>query len=99
MEKECSVCHKTKKRTESEYRSLINRLNRIEGQVRGIKNMLENDEYCVDILNQISASQAALGSLASILLEEHIRTCVAEGIKNGDTEIISELTNTIKKFI
>ncbi|MBO7738493.1 MAG: metal-sensing transcriptional repressor, partial [Clostridia bacterium] len=57
------------------------------------------DEYCVDILNQISASQAALGSLASVLLEEHIRTCVAEGLKNGDTEIISELTNTIKKFI
>lgn len=93
-------CAKKKKhRSPEEVKVLINRLNRIEGQVRGIKNMLENDEYCVDILNQISASQAALGSLASVLLEDHIQTCVAEGIKNGDTEIISELTNTIKKFI
>jgi DNA-binding FrmR family transcriptional regulator len=95
---ECCTQRK-KHRSSEEVKALINRLNRIEGQVRGMKNMLENDEYCVDILNQISASQAALGSLASILLEEHIRTCVAEGIKNGDTEIISELTNTIKKFI
>ena len=95
---ECCTQRK-KHRSPEEVKALINRLNRIEGQVRGIKNMLENDEYCVDILNQISASQAALGSLASILLEEHISTCVAEGIKNGDTEIISELTNTIKKFI
>ncbi|MBR6506506.1 MAG: metal-sensing transcriptional repressor [Clostridia bacterium] len=92
-------CQKKKHRSPEEVKALINRLNRIEGQVRGIKNMLENDEYCVDILNQISASQAALGSLASILLEDHIQTCVAEGIKNGDTEIVSELTSTIKKFI
>jgi len=95
---EC-CCQKKKHRTSEEVKALINRLNRIEGQVRGIKNMLENDEYCVDILNQISASRAALSSLASVLLEDHIQTCVAEGIKNGDTEIISELTNTIKKFI
>ncbi len=92
-------CQKKKHRSPEEVKALINRLNRIEGQVRGIKNMLENDEYCVDILNQISASRAALGSLASILLEDHIQTCVAEGIKNGDTEIVSELTSTIKKFI
>lgn len=92
-------CQKKKHRSSEEVKALINRLNRIEGQVRGIKNMLENDEYCVDILNQISASRAALGSLASILLEDHIQTCVAEGIKNGDTEIVSELTSTIKKFI
>ena len=95
---EC-CCQKKKHRSPEEVKALINRLNRIEGQVRGIKNMLENDEYCVDILNQISASQAALGSLASVLLEDHIQTCVAEGIKNGDTEIISELTSTIKKLI
>ena len=92
-------CQKKKYRSPEEVKALINRLNRIEGQVRGIKNMLENDEYCVDILNQISATRAALGSLASILLEDHIQTCVAEGIKNGDTEIVSELTSTIKKFI
>ena len=92
-------CQKKKHRSSEEVKALINRLNRIEGQVRGIKNMLENDEYCVDILNQISASRAALGSLASILLEDHIQTFVAEGIKNGDTEIVSELTSKIKKFI
>lgn len=96
--KEC-CCQKKKQRSPKDVKALVNRLNRIEGQVRGIKNMLENDEYCVDILNQISATRAALGSLASILLEDHVQTCVAEGIKKGDTEIISELTDTIKKFI
>ncbi len=96
--RECS-CQKKKHRSPEEVKSLVNRLSRIEGQIRGIKNMLENDEYCVDILNQISASRAALGSLASILLEEHIRTCVSEGIKQGDEEIISELTQTIKKLV
>lgn len=96
--KEC-CCQKKKQRSPQDVKALVNRLNRIEGQVRGIKNMLENDEYCVDILNQISATRAALGSLASILLEDHVQTCVAEGIKKGDTEIISELTDTIKKFI
>ncbi len=96
--RECS-CQKKKHRSPEEVKALVNRLSRIEGQIRGIKNMLENDEYCVDILNQISASRAALGSLASILLEEHIRTCVSEGIKQGDEEIISELTQTIKKLV
>ena len=92
-------CGKKKHRSDEEVKALVNRLNRIEGQIRGIKNMVENDDYCVDILNQIAASRAALGSLANILLEDHIRTCVADGIKNGDEEIISELTKTIKKII
>jgi len=95
--KEC--CNKKKYRSPEESKALINRLNRIEGQIRGIKNMVENDEYCIDILDQIAASRAALGSLANILLEDHLRTCVADGIKNGDEEIISELTKTIKKII
>lgn len=92
-------CNKKKHRSPEEIKAIINRLNRIEGQIRGIKNMVENDDYCIDILNQISASRAALGSLANILLEDHIRTCVSEGIKNGDEEIVSELTQTIKKII
>ncbi len=92
-------CNKKKHRSPQEVKAIINRLNRIEGQIRGIKNMVENDDYCIDILNQISASRAALGSLANILLEDHIRTCVSEGIKNGDEEIVSELTQTIKKII
>ena len=92
-------CNKKKHRSPQEVKAIINRLNRIEGQIRGIKNMVENDDYCIDILNQISASRAALGSLANILLEDHIRTCVSEGIINGDEEIVSELTQTIKKII
>lgn len=91
-------CKKKKHRTESEIKQLVHRLNRIEGQVRGIKNMVENGEYCVDILNQISASRAALSSLYALLLENHIRTCVSDGIKNGDEEIITELTETLKKM-
>lgn len=94
-----ACCNKKKHRSPQEVKALINRLNRIEGQIRGIKSMVENDEYCIDILDQIAASRAALGSLANLLLEDHLRTCVAEGIKNGDDEIISELTKTIKKII
>ncbi len=94
-----ACCNKKKHRSPQEVKALINRLNRIEGQIRGIKSMVENDEYCIDILDQIAASRAALGSLANLLLEDHLRTCVAEGIKNGDEEIVSELTKTIKKII
>ncbi len=92
-------CTKKKHRTAEEVKALVNRLSRIEGQIRGIKSMVENDEYCIDILNQISASRGALSSLAALLLETHICTCVAEGIKNGDKEVIAELNDVIKNFI
>ena len=73
-EKTC--CHKTKERSEKEYKDLIHRLNRIEGQVRGIKKMVENDVYCTDILVQVSAVNAALNSFNKVLLANHIRTCL-----------------------
>ncbi|MDO4438269.1 MAG: metal-sensing transcriptional repressor [Eubacteriales bacterium] len=91
--------HKTKKRSEEEYKSLINRLSRIEGQVRGIKAMLENDAYCTDILVQVAAVNAALNSFNKVLLAEHIRTCVAEDIKEGKEETIDELVTVLKKLM
>ncbi|MCF2553777.1 metal-sensing transcriptional repressor [Faecalicatena contorta] len=96
-EKEC--CHKTKERSEKEYRDLLNRLSRIEGQVRGIKRMVENDAYCTDILIQVSAVNAALNSFNKELLANHIRTCVAEDIRAGKEETIDELVQTLQKLM
>lgn len=95
---ECS-CTKHKHREQKEYRSLINRLVRIEGQVRGIKNMVECDAYCTDILTQVSAVQAALNAFNKELLAEHIRTCVANDIKNGNNQVIDELVATLQKLM
>lgn len=92
-------CHKTKVRSEKEYKDLINRLNRIEGQVRGIKKMVETNTYCTDILIQVSAVNAALNSFNKVLLANHIRTCVAEDIKNGKDETIDELVVTLQKLM
>ena len=98
-EKKCCCCHKTKQRTEKEYKDLIHRLNRIEGQVRGIKRMVEEDSYCTDILVQVSAINAALNSFNKILLGNHIRTCVAQDIKDGKEETIDELVNLLQKLM
>lgn len=92
-------CVKHKKRSETEYRSLINRLNRIEGQVRGIKNMLDDELYCPDILIQVSAIKAALDGFNKELLSSHIRTCVADNIREGNDEVIDELLETLKKLM
>ncbi|MBR4934615.1 MAG: metal-sensing transcriptional repressor [Anaerotignum sp.] len=97
MEQCC--CHKTKHRSEEEYKTLINRLNRIEGQVRGVRKMVENDAYCVDILTQVSAIQAALNAFNRELLSNHIRTCVMDDIKNGNDEIVDELVQTLQKLM
>lgn len=98
-EKECCCCHKKKQRTEDEYKKLINRLNRIEGQIRGVKGMLEKDAYCTDILVQVSAINAALNSFNKELLAEHIRTCVAEDIRAGKDETIDDLVVTMQKLM
>lgn len=90
---------KQKKRTTEEFKDLVNRLSRIEGQVRGIKRMVEGDAYCVDILTQVSAVQAALNSFNKVLLTEHIRTCVVEDIRQGNEEVIDELVSTIQKLM
>ncbi|MCI8955819.1 MAG: metal-sensing transcriptional repressor [Eubacterium sp.] len=91
--------HKTKKREEKEYRDLINRLNRIEGQVRGVKKMVEEDAYCPDILIQVSAINSALNSFNKVLLDNHMNTCVVENIQNGNIEVIEELTNILKRLM
>jgi CsoR family transcriptional regulator, copper-sensing transcriptional repressor len=79
-------------------KSLITRLNRVEGQIRGIRKMIENDTYCDDVLNQISAATAALNGISKLVLENHIRTCVVEKI-NQDDMIIEELIQTIDKML
>lgn len=98
MQNECH-CHKTKMRTEKEYKSLINRLNRIEGQIRGIKRMVENNAYCPDILMQSAAANAALNAFNKELLSNHIHTCVADDIRSGKNETIDELVETLKKLM
>ncbi|MCI6857868.1 MAG: metal-sensing transcriptional repressor [Eubacterium sp.] len=94
----CS-CEKKKIRTAKEYQNLMNRLSRIEGQVRGVKSMLEQDAYCIDILTQVSAITAALNSFNKVLLSSHIRTCVRENIRAGNDEVIDELVNAIQKLM
>jgi DNA-binding FrmR family transcriptional regulator len=95
----CCCSHKTKKRGEEEYRDLMNRLNRIEGQVRGIKGMVERDAYCTDVLMQVAAVTAALNSFNKVLMANHIRTCVADDIRAGKDETIDELVNTLQKLM
>lgn len=97
---ECRCCSgKTKSRSDDEQKKLINRLSRIEGQIRGIKGMVENSAYCVDILTQTSAVSAALDAFSRELLAEHIRSCVADGIREGRDEVIDELIDTLRKFM
>lgn len=82
-----------------EYTDLIRRLNRIEGQVRGIKKMVEEERYCVDILTQVSAIQSALNSFNKELLSHHIKSCVVHDIKAGDEQVVNELCDTIQKLM
>ena len=92
-------CAHKKMRNDKERKLLTNRLSRIEGQIRGIKKMIEEDAYCIDVLNQVSAVSSAIGSFSKELLNEHIRTCVADDIIKGNTEKIDELSDIFKKFI
>lgn len=96
---ECNCCAKKKHREEDELRSLQNRLKRIEGQVRGLQKMLEEDAYCTDVLTQVSAVQSALNAFNKELLESHIRSCVVNDIRNGDDEVVSDLVKTIQKLM
>ncbi|MBA4548426.1 metal-sensing transcriptional repressor [Thermoactinomyces intermedius] len=79
--------------------NLISRLNRIEGQIRGVKKMIDNDTYCDDVLNQIAAIQSALNSVGKILLEGHLRSCVVERLQEGEMEVIDELLVTMNKLM
>ena len=92
-------CQKKKERAEDERKKLINRLNRIEGQVRGIRGMIEKDAYCTDVLVQVAAANAALNAFTKELLASHIRTCVAEDIRAGKDETVDELVTTLQKLM
>ena len=95
----CSMCHKEKSRSEEERQLLINRLRRIEGQVRGVEGMIERDAYCVDILTQVQAISSALTSFSSALLESHVKSCVKEDILSGKDEVLDELVGVISRFM
>ena len=98
--KKCCCCSQRKKeRTPEEYTKLIHRLNRIEGQIRGIRGMVENNAYCPDILVQSAAVTAAMNAFNKELLASHIRTCVVEDIRKGDTEVVDDLVATIQKMM
>lgn len=97
--KECICCQKTKERSEKEYKDLINRLNRMEGQIRGIKGMIERDAYCTDILMQVAAVNAALNSFNRVLLSNHIKTCVTKDIQEGKEEAVDELLEILQKLM
>ena len=99
MEEKRECQHKTKERSDKEFKDLIHRLNRIEGQVRGIKRMVEDDAYCTDILIQVSAVNSALNSFNKVLLANHIRTCVSDDIRAGHEETIDELVATLQKLM
>ena len=92
-------CCRHKDRTPEEHKALLNRLSRIEGQVRGIRGMVENSAYCPDILTQVAATSAALNAFTKELLASHIRTCVADDIRAGHDEAIDELVQTLQKLM
>lgn len=95
----CACCHhKNTPRGEKEQRQLQNRVNRIIGQLNGIKNMIDDNRYCGDILIQIGAVESALQSLGYVILEDHMRTCVAEEVRKGNEDILSEAVELIKKL-
>ncbi len=89
---------KTTSRTSEEKKELKNRLNKIEGQIKGISNMIDSDRYCGDILIQLSAVEKAVKSLSSQILNRHMKTCVTESIKNGNTEVVDEITDLFMRF-
>lgn len=94
-----SAQERTTSREEKLKANLLTRLNRVEGQVRGIRGMIERDCYCDDVLHQISAVQAAMDSISKLVLENHIRCCLVDKIRSGDNEIIDELLITIGKML
>ena len=97
MEKCC--CDKSTVRTDEQKKKLINRLKRIEGQIRGLQTMIENNSYCNDVLVQSAAVNAAVSAFERELLSSHIHTCVARDIRNGNDEVIDELVATLQKLM
>ncbi len=92
----------TKKSSEESLKaqkSMMDRLSRVEGQIRGIKNMIEKGTYCYDVINQIEASRSALSSISMVLMESHLRNCIVNQLKNGEEEAIEEVLKTFKKLM
>ncbi|MCQ2452217.1 MAG: metal-sensing transcriptional repressor [Oscillospiraceae bacterium] len=98
-EKKKDCCCRKKDRDERERKAMLNRLARIEGQVRGIRGMVENDVYCVDILTQVMAVQSALNGFNKVLLGNHIKSCVTTSVQKGEEDKINELVETIHKLM
>ena len=98
MAHQCDCC-KTRQRSDEELKKLTHRLSRIEGQVRGLREMLQRDAYCPDILVQVSAVTSALNSFSKELLASHIRTCVADGIRQGNEDVVDELVCVLQKMM
>ena len=102
-ESEKESCHQTGVRkshhSEAVKKNLVTRLNRIEGQIRGIKGMIEKDTYCDDVITQLAAAQSALNSVAKILFEGHLKSCVLDRINEGDLEVLDEVLHTIEKLV
>lgn len=103
-ETDCRCCcgtgrQKHRDKDSAEYQELLRRLSRIEGQVRGVRKMVEEDRYCVDILTQVSAISAALNAFNKVLLAEHIKSCVVDDIRNGKDEVVDELCQTLQKLM
>lgn len=94
-----ACCCRHKKRSEEEYKSLIHRLNRIEGQIRGIRGMVEKDVYCADILVQVAAANSALNAFSRELLSQHVRTCVVDDLRAGSDEKLDELLKLLPKLM
>ena len=92
-------CCRTTERSDDEIRKLVNRLSRIEGQIRGIKGMLEKDAYCADILTQSAAVSAAMNAFNKELLSTHIHSCVVRDIRSGNDDVVEELVGLIQKLI
>ena len=99
MDENCCCTGRTKERSPEENKSLVNRLSRIEGQIRGIRGMLDKNAYCPDILVQAAAANAALNAFSRELLASHIRTCVVDDVRAGRDEVVDELLDTLQKLM
>lgn len=103
---DCAVCQaieaegeRKSHHSEKTIKELVNRMNRIEGQIRGIKGMIERHAYCDDVLNQIASAQSALYGVSKLLLEKHMKSCVKDQLQAGDEEVVDEVLNTIFKML
>lgn len=99
LENCCNTSERKSHHSDKVKNNLITRLNRIEGQIRGVKGLIDRDTYCDDVITQISAIQSALNSVGKILLEGHLKSCVVERIQEGDEDVLDELLITVKKLM